>query len=83
MVVNPIPDARLEASVVMKAFHLGSGATAFEIEGKPDKALDPMELLQRGWPEEVVENYRRYRGRLLASEGVRSIGNSEVLRSKR
>jgi hypothetical protein len=49
---------------------LGGGAVAFEIEGEADRVsgLDPNKLIERGWPQEVIENYRRYRNRSLHSD---------------
>ena len=40
---------------------LGAGTISYEIEGEADQvgALDPKKLRERGWPEEVVENYIR------------------------
>lgn len=54
----------------MFRLNLGSGAVAFEIEGDADRvgSLDPAELTARKWPEEVVENYRRYRERAMHAD---------------
>jgi len=49
----------------MVRLDLGGGAVAFEIEGEADRvsSFDPGKLIGRGWPQEVIENYRRYRSR--------------------
>jgi hypothetical protein len=47
----------------MFSVKLGGGAVAFEIEAAADQVgtLDPKELEKRGWPKQVIDNYRRYR----------------------
>jgi hypothetical protein len=47
----------------MRVVQLGGGAVAFEVEGQSDRvgSLDPHELHRRGWKQEVVENYLRYK----------------------
>ncbi len=56
----------------MVRLDLGGGAVAFEMEGDADRvgSLDPGELIKRGWPSELVENYRRYRERSIRSSAI-------------
>jgi hypothetical protein len=66
----------------MFSFNLGSGAVAFEIEGDADRvgSLDPSQLIERHWPAEVVENYKRYKARSMHSDAVAGsrIANTSV-----
>jgi hypothetical protein len=50
----------------MFRLNLGSGASAFEVEGEADlvRSVSPDELVERNWPAEMVENIRQYQARL-------------------
>lgn len=63
----------------MYRLDLGGGAVAYEIEGEADRvsALDPEKLVERGWPPEVIENYRRYRDQSMRSNSSLSAVSAE------